>query len=151
MSAREPWRLEAIHVFDCVEWHSPAGFAADIVSPGYALIRNDARLLHFAPRYLLAINQQGATPPMTATSGAIAIDVTGKWCGYRLHGSHAHDVLAAGTHADLVLAGRACAALSLFDCPIVLLRAATADEIWVPASYAESLCRALNKMENYCD
>ena len=73
--------------------------------------------------------------------------MTGKWCGYRLHGSHARDVLAAGAHASLVLKGRACAALSLFDCPVVLLSTDGIDEIWVPASYAESLCHALNKME----
>jgi len=115
--------------------------------PGFALIENESRIFHFAPRYLLAINQEGATPAVAATAEAIAVDVTGKWCGYRLHGLRARDVLAAGTHANLVLNGRACAALSLFDCPVVLVRTAGTDEVWVPASYVESLCHALNKME----
>jgi len=151
MSAQEQWRLEAINVTDCVEWHVAAGFTEHGVHPGFALIENDSRIFHFAPRYLLVINQQGTTPAAAATAEAITVDVTGKWCGYRLHGSRARDVLAAGTHANLVLKGRACAALSLFDCPVVLVRAAGADEVWVPASYAESLCHSLNKMELCCD
>jgi len=95
----------------------------------------------------LAINPDGTTPPVAAIADAIAVDVRGKWRGYRLHGSRVHDVLAAGTHVDLVLRGRECAALSLFDCPVELLRVADVSEIWVPASYADSLCDALNKME----
>jgi sarcosine oxidase gamma subunit len=147
MTAQEQWRLEAINVTDCVEWHVTASFAEHGVNPGFALIENESRIFHFAPRYLLAINQEGATPAVAATAEAIAVDVTGKWCGYRLHGSRARDVLVAGAHANLVLNGRACAALSLFDCPVVLVRTVGADEAWVPASYAESLCHALNKME----
>jgi sarcosine oxidase gamma subunit len=151
MSAQEQRRLEAISVSDCVEWHVATNFVAHGVKPGYAVIEDDIRILHFAPRYLLAINFDGATPPMAATADAVAVDVTGKWCGYRLHGLHARDVLAAGTHANLVLNGRECAALSLFDCPVVLLRVADVDEVWVRASYAESLCHALNKKELCCD
>jgi sarcosine oxidase gamma subunit len=151
MIAQEQCRLEAINVTDCVEWHVTASFAKHGVNRGFALIENDNRIFHFAPRYLLAINHQGAAPAMAETAGAIAVDVTGKWCGYRLHGSRARDVLATGTHANLVLKGRGCAALSLFDCPVVLVRTAGADEVWVPASYAESLCHALNKMEKICD
>jgi sarcosine oxidase gamma subunit len=147
MTAQEQWRLEAINVTDCVEWHVTASYAEHGVNPGFALIENESRIFHFTPRYLLAINHQGTTPAVAATAEAIAVDVTGKWCGYRLHGSRARDVLAAGAHANLVLNGRACAALSLFDCPVVLVRTAGADEVWVPASYAESLCHALNKME----
>jgi len=147
MSGQEQWRLEAIGVTDCVEWHVATSFAEHGVNPGYAVIEGARRILHFAPRYLMAINHQGATPALAATAEATAVDVTGKWCGYRLHGSRAGDVLAAGTHADLMLIGRACAALSLFDCPVVLLRTEETNEVWVHASYAESLCRALNKME----
>jgi sarcosine oxidase gamma subunit len=147
MSAQEQWRLEPISVTDCVEWHVTTSFAEHGVNPGFAVIENDSRIFHFAPRYLLAINQEGATPGVAATAEAIAVDVSGKWCGYRLHGSRARDVLMAGTQANLVLKGRACAALPLFDCPVVLVRTDSADEVWVPASYAESLCHALNKME----
>jgi sarcosine oxidase gamma subunit len=147
MSAQGQWWLEAIHVTDCVEWHMATKFAEHGMNPGHAVIENDSRAMHFAPHYLLAINHNGAKPALTATAEAIAIDVTGKWRGYRLNGSRAGDVLAAGTHADLMLAGRECAALSLFDCPVVLLRTEDANEVWVHASYAESLCHALNKME----
>jgi sarcosine oxidase gamma subunit len=151
MSAQKQWQIEAIVVTDCVEWHVATDFAAHGLTPGYAVIEGDRRILYFAPRYLLAINHRGGTPAMTATAEAIAVNVTGKWCGYRLHGLHARDVLAAGTHANLVLNGRECAALSLFDCPVVLLRVADVDEVWVRASYAESLCHALNKKELCCD
>lgn len=151
MTAQGQWRLEAIHVTDCVEWHAAKDLAAHGLSPGYAVIENDSRVLHFAPRYLLAINCEGESPAVAATVEPIAVDVTGKWCGYRLHGSRVCDVLAAGAHADLLLRGRACAAMSLFDCPVVLLRTNGLDEVWVPASYAESLCLSLNKMELCCD
>jgi sarcosine oxidase gamma subunit len=146
MSALAQWQLEVINVTDCVEWHVVESFAEHGVNPGFAVIENDSRIFHFAPRYLLAINHKGTTPAVAATAEAIAVDATGKWCGYRLHGSGARKVLAAGAHADLVLNGRECAALSLFDCPVVLLLVADAGEIWVPASYAESLCDALNKV-----
>ncbi len=147
MSAQEQWRLETVHVTDCVEWHTATGFALHGVKPGFAAIEDESRLFHFAPGYLLAINHLGTIPALATTAEAVAVDVKGKWCGYRLHGSHARDVLATGAHANLVLSGRQCAALLLFDCPVVLLRVADTDEIWVPASYAESLCDALNKME----
>ena len=151
MSAQERWRLEPISVLDCVEWHVSTGVSADDVNPGYASIQGDTRLMYFAPRYLLAINHAGAIPPIVATAGAVAVDVTGKWHGYRLHGSLSSNVLARGVQTGMVLAGRNCAALSLFDCPVVLLQSAETSEVWVPASYAESLYNALNKMENCCD
>lgn len=127
------------------------GISADGLKPGYASIQDDTRLMHFAPRFLLAINHAGTIPPIAATAGPVAVDVTGKWHGYRLHGSLSSNVLAAGAQTGTVLAGRNCAALSLFDCPTVLLQAAGSSEVWVPASYADSLCDALNKMENCCE
>ena len=75
MTAQEQWRLEAIGVTDCVEWHATAGFAEHGLNPGFALIKNDNRIFHFAPGYLLAINHQGATPDMAETAGAIAVEI----------------------------------------------------------------------------
>jgi hypothetical protein len=141
----EQWRLETVRVVDCFEWHAPTAFWANEVSPGYALIQGDTRLLHFAPRFLLTINQGAVAPPVATAAEAIGIDVTGKWHGYRLHGSSSPAVLAAGVPSGTVLAGRNCAALSLFDCPVVLLSTPDSSEVWVPASYAESLASALNK------
>jgi len=54
--------------------------------------------------------------------------------------------LAAGVPSETVLSGRACAALPLFDCPVVLLRTPDSSEVWIPASYAESLESVLNKI-----
>jgi sarcosine oxidase gamma subunit len=141
----EQWRLETVRVADCFEWHAPTAFWANDVSPGYALIQGDKRLLHFAPRFLLTINQGAVAPPVATAAEAIGIDVSGKWHGYHLHGSSSPAVLAAGVPSGTVLAGRNCAALSLFDCPVVLLRTPDSSEVWVPASYAESLASALNK------
>ena len=90
MTAQEQWRLEAIGVTDCVEWHVAASFVEHGVSPGFAVIENESRIFHFAPRYLLAINHQESTPALAATAEAISVDVTGKWCGFRLHGSRRH-------------------------------------------------------------
>jgi len=141
----EQWRLESVRVVDCFEWHAPTAFLANDVSPGYALIQDDKRLLHFAPRFLLTINHGAVAPPVATAADAIGIDVTGKWHGYRLHGSSSPAVLAAGVPSGTVLAGRNCAALPLFDCPVVLLRTPDISEVWVHASYAETLGSALNK------
>ena len=145
MNMGEQWRLETVRVVDCYEWHAPTAAWANIVSPGYALIQGDKRLLHFAPQVVLSINQGAVAPPVAVAAEATGIDVTGKWHGYRLHGSSSPAVLAAGVPSGTVLSGRDCAALSLFDCPVVLLRTPDSSEVWVPASYAESLGSALNE------
>lgn len=147
MSAQGQWQIEPIEVRDCVEWHSRYGVATHGISPGEAVIESRRRTLYFSPGYLLAINFDGGAPPLAAVLSAIPIDVTGKWRGFRLTGPRAGAVLAAGAHVELLLQDRVCAALSLFDCPVVLLRTADAYEVWVLASYTESLCQALNKME----
>lgn len=145
MNMGEQWRLETVTVVDCYEWHAPTAAIANIMSPGYALIQGDQRLLHFAPQFVLTINQGAIAPLVVDGAEATGIDVTGKWHGYRLHGSRAPAVLAAGVPSETVLSGRDCAALSLFDCPVVLLPTPDSSEVWVPASYAESLESALNK------
>jgi len=141
----EQWRLETVSVVDSYEWHAPRAAWADSVSPGYALIQGDKRLLHFAPQFVLTINQRTFAPLITGIAETTCIDVTGKWCGYRLHGSRSRAVLAAGMTSETVLSGRGCAALSVFGCPVVVLRTPDSSEVWVPASYAESLGNALNE------
>jgi len=147
MSVQRPWSIEAISVSNCVEWHVATSFAAHGLSPGCAVTEGDSRILHFTPSCLLVINHAGSMSALAVIADTIPVDVTGKWHGFRLRGSNVADVLAAGVHTDLVLNGRSCAALSLFDCPVVLSCIDGTYEVWVHASYAGSLCTALDKME----
>ena len=121
-------------------------------------------VLHFAPgRWLVAATRSGtepasdpvadpATDPATdsatgpsidaraaalaqVASFGIAVDVSGKWRGLRLCGADAQRLLARTLDSAAVLDGRACAAVTLFDCPAVLARAADGYRVWVQASY----------------
>lgn len=138
------WRLECIGVDNCVEWHTSTGEFTGNLTPGYAAVRGDTRVLRFAPRYLLAINGNTADPPAGMATDAIRVDVSGKWRGYRLGGARAPQALAAGANVERVLDGRSCAALRLFDCPVVLLRTEERFEVWVQASYTKSFEMAIH-------
>jgi hypothetical protein len=46
---------------------------------------------------------------------------------------------------EAILAGRDCAALTLFDCPSIIARSAEAFDVWVEASYAADLMASLER------
>lgn len=103
--------------------------------------------MHFAPaRWLLA----DAAPKSVVDAqaeGAIVFEVTGKWRCLEIGGAGAADWLAAGTNLAMVLHDRDCAAVSLFDCPVVIARRSDGDgfDLYVVASYWISLCAALDR------
>ena len=47
--------------------------------------------------------------------------------------------LASGADVEALLEGRDCAALSLFDCPVIVARAEEGLELWLQSSYAQFL------------
>jgi heterotetrameric sarcosine oxidase gamma subunit len=108
--------------------------------PGAVLRAADgtAEVLFVAPsRWLLP----AATALATASAAVVAalgslVDVTGKWVEMRLVGPEASRALASTVDVASLLAGRACAAVRLFDCPAILLREPEGYVLWVQASYA---------------
>lgn len=70
-----------------------------------------------------------------AGKGAV-FDVEGKWHEFELRGADAARLLASTIDVETVLNARACAAVTLFDCPSILARLSDGFTIWVRASYA---------------
>ena len=86
------------------------------------------------PQLLARLQQQAATT---------LCDVEGKWRRCALRGPGASRVLASSISIESVLAGRECAAVTLFDCPAVLRRAGGDFELWIHSSYFDTFKRAL--------
>ncbi len=125
--------------------------AAWPVEPGAVSLGPDDRptLLHFAPaRWLLPDPDEALTALVAAAVDAGAgtlVDVSGKWQAMQLTGPGAARVLASAVDLDAVLAGRGCAALVLFDCPLVLARVTGGFALWVRASYACDFTAAVER------
>lgn len=97
-------------------------------------------LLHYAPGRWLAPapgpdEQAMLEAAVTAGAGAL-IDATGKWSAFELSGPGAASLLAFTLDVASVLAARECAAVTLFDCPAIVVRSASGYRVWVQSSYA---------------
>jgi sarcosine oxidase gamma subunit len=103
--------------------------------------------LHFAPgRHL--VPEPSATlldqlHVAAGQGGLILIDVAGKWRLLELTGPGASRALRRAIEIESVMSGRECAAVTLFDCPLVISRRVEGFDLWVHASYCESLREAL--------
>lgn len=129
--------------FAAFSWPQISGATADWPIGAGAVRRdglNRATLLHFAPGRVLAPDPSSTTEALldaAATQGVgTTIDVTGKWANYIIAGSGAARLLACTIELSAVLEKRACAAVTLFDCPAVIAPAHEGFEIWLQASYA---------------
>jgi heterotetrameric sarcosine oxidase gamma subunit len=118
-------------------------------APG-AVIRDGTgrcELLHIAPGHWLVpepSTEVAARLDAAAAAGAgVRIGVDGKWQAVSIAGPGAQRALARTIALDTILAGRDCAALTLFDCPSIIARADAAFDIWVQASYAADLMASL--------
>ncbi|MGH6634300.1 MAG: hypothetical protein ACREB0_13125, partial [Sphingopyxis sp.] len=107
-------------------------------------------LLHFAPRRWLAPNPPPeliARIDSHARQGrATVVEVEGNWREFRIRGLGAARLLACGADVEGILARRDCAALALFDCPVIVAREPMGFEIWVQSSYASSLREVLDRL-----
>lgn len=102
--------------------------------------------LHFAPgRWLLFDVPADLNARLAAQSEATLVDVAGKWQRRCLRGADVWRLLAAGADVASMLAGRECAALALFDCPVVVAREGEGVDLWVQASYAGFLDAQLER------
>jgi sarcosine oxidase gamma subunit len=118
-------------------WNAPAGAVLASESLGLAL--------HFAPARWLLLETPQAAVAAAVQGGAVANDVGGKWCVFGLSGPHAEKALSAAVCLPLILDGRDCAALPLFDCPAVIARRdqGASYSVCVQSSYAASFSAAL--------
>jgi len=99
--------------------------------------------LHFSPgRWLTLCASAAAAPPGLPATLAV-VDVSGKWHLLRLAGADAEEVLRFQLAVDDIFTGRACAALTVFDCPAVIERHSAGFDVWTHASYSEHLRDAL--------
>jgi hypothetical protein len=109
-----------------------------------------AALLHFAPGHFLAPAASAATRrhlvALAAAGNGACFDVDGKWWHVEVTGSRATRLLAATIDVARVLRHRECAAVTLFDCPSVLLRRRDGYDVWVEASYATDLRAMLDRV-----
>lgn len=118
-------------------WYAPPGAALRSDSLGLAL--------HFAPARWLLLDTAAALVDTAVHSGALAIDVEGKWTLIELTEPYARRALSAAVNVEAVLDGRDCAAVTLFDCPAVIGRRDRGESflVCVHSSYAFSFKRAL--------
>ena len=147
-------RLPAVPTLEFVAFAFPpdgAFRAAWPVEPGAVSLGPDDRptLLHFAPARWLLPDPGGQLMALVAAAvdagAGTVVDVSGKWQAMQLTGSGAARVLASAVDVRAVLAGRGCAALTLFDCPLVLAGAAGGFALWVRASYADDFAAAVER------
>jgi sarcosine oxidase gamma subunit len=118
-------------------WDAPPGAVLSSDSLGLAL--------HFAPARWLLLDTAAALVDAAVQSGALAIDVEGKWTLIELPEPYARRTLSAAVNVEAVLDGRDCAAAILFDCPAVIARRDRGESfvVCVHSSYAFSFKRAL--------
>jgi sarcosine oxidase gamma subunit len=118
-------------------WNAPPGAALASESMGLAL--------HFAPARWLLLDTPQAAVAAAVQGGGVANEVDGKWCVFELNGPHAEKTLSAAACLPLILDGRDCAALPLFDCPAVIARRnqGVSYSVCVQSSYAASFAAAL--------
>jgi sarcosine oxidase gamma subunit len=118
--------------------------------PGEVLRDEDAPspvLLHFAPARWLVDRSSARTSSMlasaVATGAGASIDVEGKWRALRLAGMDATRALASTIDIEALLHGRGCVAVTLFDCPAIVVRATGGYGVWVSSSHAVDFAAAI--------
>jgi sarcosine oxidase gamma subunit len=124
-------------------WPDPQGLGTDWPAAAGAT-RVDAggraELLHFAPGRWLAPEPAPAVLALLEAAeragAGTRVDVTGKWDRIDVAGSAASRLLATTIEIGSVLAGRGCAAVTLFDCPAIIAGRGTQFVLWVQSSYA---------------
>ncbi len=158
MSPRHPpldvtlTRLPEACVFEFVRRASTRDADWDC-TPGRVDVAADGspRRLHFAPRRWLVPSPDAQLLERLrgaeAGGAATCIDVTGKWVALRVAGVHAGRALASTIDLGAVLAGRACAAVTLFDCPSIVARDSAGLRAWVAASYVQAFEEAVARLQ----
>jgi len=145
------WRTVTTSPAPCYEWTAhdapPAALGPEACRAGCATRGPEGAdiVLHPAPdRWLVAEASAAIVTDLRAAEReglGVLTEVTGKWRRIRITpltpdaGPHP---LSAAMPLELMLAGRECAALWVYDCPAVVVRCAGEVELWVEASYEAS-------------
>ncbi len=145
-AARLP-RLQRLPLERCFEFVAEARVPPEAgwpAQPGQVLRDSAGRavLLHFAPgRWLVPVPDERLRARLDALvrdrHGAL-VDVDGKWQALLPTPATASLVLASGVELETLLQGRDTAAIVLFDCPLIIVRAGAGFELYVAASYLHS-------------
>lgn len=129
----------------------PAVLGADAGIPGRVTKQADGRVLaiHYAPRrWLLPAPDAALLKALTFASGdGVLTEVSGKWRELVVAGAASAvepvHPLRLSFDCDRALGGRDCAALTLFDCPVVAVRDGRDLSFWFEASFEASLVTAV--------
>ena len=96
------------------------------LDPGHSMERASATRhlapLAIAPGRWLWLNADADETAGKLGASACVVDVEGKWTVFTCGGPRARRALATAGDIDRVLQARGCASLTLFDCPVVLVR-----------------------------
>ena len=116
-------------------------------TPG-AILRDPAHrslMLHFAPgRWLVpepSVESRELLNKVALAGLGMIVEVTGKYDPLTITGPGATRLLACGIDVEAILQGRECAALTLFDAPVILARMPEGYSIWVQSSYSADFVR----------
>ena len=113
------------------------------LDPGHSMERASATRhlapLAIAPGRWLWLNADADETAGKLGTSACVVDVEGKWTVFTCGGPRARRALATAVDIDRALQARGCASLTLFDCPVVLVRTEPDGFIvCVQSSYATS-------------
>jgi len=146
--------LAVARCLEVVTWRAPTAEALGPhwpLRPGQALHTGArTRVLYFAPRRWLVIEPDAETADhidgYVSAGIAACVDVTGKWRELNVSGPGAAYLLARTIDVECVLHERGCAAVTLFDCPAIIITTADGFLIWVHASYEAGLMGSLQRL-----
>jgi len=153
--------MAALPAASCFEFGAYPGRAVDApvfsawpANAGEVLRDGPGRptVLHFAPdRWLIPAPAPAVLQQVVALEHAgcgMLIDVEGKWHELRVAADDAQRLLARSIDVAAVLTDRECAAVVLFDCPAILARRDDAFNLWIAASYVQSLLALSTALPN---
>ena len=164
-SSGEPrWQALRSVAIPCFEWtgfvYRLAALGEHCERPGQVnRLTGLGRSLHYASdRWLIPHPAPSTLEELERAANAgdgVLTEISGKWLlirlvGAAIAGAARHEPsaspLAAGFAQEHVLKDRDCAALWLFDCPVIVSRDARGLEIWLEASYEASFLSTLESL-----
>jgi len=117
--------------------------AVELVLAGDTQLPAGSEALPIAPRRWLWLNADASAAEAMTASGAVVVDVDGKWTAFTCSAANARRAFAAAIDVDTVLGPRGGASVVIFDCPAVLARKGEEGfVVCVQSSYAASFVAA---------
>jgi sarcosine oxidase gamma subunit len=143
--------VTALPLAACFEFVMYSGKPSEVATagawpaaPGQASQDAAGRLtmLHFAPdRWLVPAPAPELLQELASLERGgcgMLVEVEGKWQQVQLAAKHSRRILSSSIDVEVVLAGRQCAAVMLFDSPGIVARNGESFDVWMVASFVES-------------